>query len=352
MPEITLVHASHALAWDEYVCSHAHASVYHLYAFRQAVEKTYGRASVYLAAFDESSDRITGVLPLFIISGMLFGRSLVSLPFCDYGGILYNDEKTGALLFEKALSLLSQYKCGFIELRQTSPLPFLSSKDPLHLEIAGSKARMKLALPGTTDALFSSFPAKLRSQVRKPQKEGCTVAGGGEELLDDFYTVFVYNMRDLGSPVHSKKMMANVLQAYGPAARIFVVYKNNAPIACSLVVGFNKNLVNPWASFNKNYRACAPNMLLYWSMLEFAIQNGYTSFDFGRSTKDEGTYRFKEQWGAQPEPLTWYYYHAKEHTARASGDGNKRALFINLWRRLPLGVTKIVGPVLRKQISL
>jgi lipid II:glycine glycyltransferase (peptidoglycan interpeptide bridge formation enzyme) len=93
-------------------------------------------------------------------------------------------------------------------------------------------------------------------------------------------------------------------------------------------------------------------MLLYWSMLEYAVQNGYTSFDFGRSTKDEGTYRFKEQWGAVPEPLTWYSYHLKERGIAVTGNGNKRALFIKLWRRLPLPVTKMVGPVLRKQISL
>jgi serine/alanine adding enzyme len=341
-------------AWDAYVQKHPHASVYHCIAFRNAVEKTYGHKTVYLAAFDDTRRTITGVVPLFLVTSALFGKSAVSLGFCDYGGILYDDEPTGALLFDRAVGIVNDLRLDCLELRQTYPLPFCGATGSLgqRVRVSTEKVRMKLALPQKQDELFSSFPAKLRSQIRKPQKDGCTVKTGGAELLDDFYSVFVYNMRDLGSPVHSKKMMEHMLRFYGTGARLFVVYKGQRPVACSLAVGLGESLVNPWASFDKRFRASAPNMLLYWSMIEFAIQNRYTGFDFGRSTKEEGTYRFKEQWGARPEPLYWYYYFRTKKKSISAAGGAKRGLFIKLWRQLPLAATEYLGPIIRKRIPL
>jgi serine/alanine adding enzyme len=283
---------------------------------------------------------------------------MVSLCFCDYGGVLYDDEASGAMLFDKAVSMMRALRFDCLELRQTFPLPFCAAQgtgsrpDGRQVHVSNEKVRMKLALPKKPDELFASFSAKLRSQIRKPQKDGCTVKTGGPELLDDFYRVFVYNMRDLGSPVHPKRMMENTLLSYGDRARIFVVYKGQTPVACSLAAGLGGTLVNPWASFDKRHRASAPNMLLYWGMLEFAIQNGYSSFDFGRSTKEEGTYRFKEQWGARPEPLYWYYVHREKRGAMPAGNGAKKGLFIKVWRALPLWTTRFLGPIIRKQIPL
>ncbi len=353
MTIIRSINDSEAAEWDAYVAGHPASSAYHVFAFKRAVQETYGHDGIYLAAFDKETRRIIGVLPIFKIKSILFGKTLVSIPFCDYGGILYDDEKIGALLLTQAKSLMKETRCDCLELRQTYPLPFLSAIPPGQVDSIASKVRMKVRLPGSGAELFASFPDKLRSQIRKPQKEGCTVRNGGTELLDDFYKVFVYNMRDLGSPVHSKKMMLNVLRFFGESSRLFVVYLKKTPIACSLVIGFNKVLVNPWASFNKNFRSIAPNMLLYWSTLEYAAENGYEYFDFGRSTVDEGTFRFKKQWGALPEALTWYYvYPEAQHPASVAADGNKKQLFIKVWQKLPLGVTRIVGPILRKQIPL
>jgi FemAB-related protein (PEP-CTERM system-associated) len=351
MTTVIFINDSHEALWDAYVKSHARASVYHLYAFKRTIEKTYGHKSMYLAAYDEKKNRILGVLPLFFVRGFLFGKSLTSIPFCDYGGLLFDDESCGRLLYQKALGLFDETRCDVFELRQTYPLSFVIP-DSEHDEIIETKVRMKLTLPAAAEELFESFPAKLRSQVRKPQKEGCVARNGAVELLNDFYSVFVANMRDLGSPVHSKNMMLNMLHSYGPSARLFVVYKDKLPIACSLVAGFNGVMVNPWASFNKNYRSCAPNMLLYWAMMEYAIASGYRSFDFGRSTKEEGTYRFKEQWGAKPEPLHWYYHYRRKKPDNPGGDGKNKKRFIAIWRKLPLALTRALGPIIRRQIPL
>jgi hypothetical protein len=87
-------------------------------------------------------------------------------------------------------------------------------------------------------------------------------------------------------------------------------------------------------------------------MLEFAIANKYSFFDFGRSTRDEGTYRFKEQWGAVPEPLTWYFQYRDKKPAGQNNDKKNKERFIAVWRKLPLVVTQVLGPVIRRHIPL
>ncbi|MBN1227625.1 MAG: GNAT family N-acetyltransferase, partial [Deltaproteobacteria bacterium] len=215
------------------------------------------------------------------------------------------------------------------------------------------KVRMLLHLPDSSDTLMKSFKAKLRSQIKKPIKEGLLSKVGGLELLDDFYKVFSINMRDLGSPVHSKKLIQNVLKEFSEKSKIVMVYKDDQPIAGSIIIGFKDTLENPWASALRKYSRLSPNMLLYWTMLEYACDQGFQYFDFGRSSPDEGTYKFKEQWGADPTPLHWHYISLNNE--RASEETSEKSRFqnaIKYWQKLPVPLTKILGPMIRKHIGL
>jgi len=337
--------------WDSYVKNHPDANLYHLSFFRSVVEKTYGHRSLYFQAIDENS-QIKGILPLFFIRSLIFGKELVSLPFCDYGGILADSPEIFSLLFGKAEELMRTLGCNSIELRQISKQPFFNQEAAFTAEttVKSTKVRMVLNLPDSADTLFCSFPAKLRSQIRRPQKDGCSCLHGGVELLNDFYDVFLFNMRDLGSPVHSRQIIKNMLTCYPGYSHIFVVYHSQIPVACSLACSFNDMLVNPWASFKRTYQKSAPNMLLYWEMLKFAINNGCRVFDFGRSTPDAGTYRFKAQWGASSQQLYWYRYGSCNR--KAEDVSAKEESFKKIWRKLPLKVTAVIGPLLRKHIHL
>ncbi len=171
--------------------------------------------------------------------------------------------------------------------------------------------------------------------------------------MDDFYEVFLTNMRDLGSPVHSKKMLLNVLAEFPETAIIVIVYKKNQPLAASMVVGFKDTLENPWASALKEYCRLSPNMLLYWSMLEYACDNGYTCFDFGLSSPDEGTYKFKQQWGAKPTTLHWHYLILNgQPIDEETSEKTKFQKAIQYWQKLPVPITGVVGPMIRKHIGL
>jgi FemAB-related protein (PEP-CTERM system-associated) len=210
---------------------------------------------------------------------------------------------------------------------------------------------MRLPLRPTAEELWKSFPAKLRSQVQRPIKEGMSVVIGQEDQLDAFYQVFAANMRDLGTPVYGKRFFQNVLRAFPDRTWIATVYLGGIPVASGFLAGFRDRLEIPWASVVRAYRHLSPNMLLYWRCLEFACQRRYRVFDFGRSTRGEGTYRFKEQWGAKPVQLYWYYWlRDGNELPQVNPTNPKYRMAIAVWQRLPLGITTQIGPSIVKYI--
>ncbi len=331
--------------WNDSLDEMNHVTSYHYWEFAKAVETTYHHKAIRYALVNEKQEFLSTVT-IFEFKPIPFKKDIVSLPFCDYGGIVAKEDK-----YEEELLnfLLNKYKDLPVTLRQ---LKELSTKES-NYAVNSEKVRMRFKLEMDADELLKNYKAKLRAQIKRPAKDGCTAAVGQEELLDDFYKVFLYNMRDLGSPVHSRKVMENVLKFYKEDASLFVVYsKDKKPIACSMVIGKGDTLINPWASSDRRYQKIAPNMMLYWEMIKYAIEKKYKYFDFGRSTEGEGTYRFKKQWGALPEPMYWYTFADKITDDDEDSTSWKKELFIKVWQKMPLGITAILGPKIRRMIHL
>ena len=386
---------SHNSAWDNYVHKHPHATVYHLSGWKNVIKKSYGHKTYYLMAIKNNSKlvssqadkaqtrnsnkvkssnlhdgssalSISGVLPLVHLKHFIFGNHLISIPFFDLGGILADNEEIEKALLEEAIELGQKLKVDNIELRQTDPLLWFESdyghvltRNTLHATrnvsfvTKSHKVRMLLELPESSEILMKSFKSKLRSQVKRPMKDGLASKIGGLELLDKFYSIFLTNMRDLGSPVHSKKLIYNVLKEFPEKAKIVAVYKGEEHLAASIIVGFKDTLENPWASSLRQFSSLNPNMLLYWTMLEYACDNGFKFFDFGRSSPGEGTLKFKEQWGSRPRPLHWHYITLNGTTiSEGTDEKSKFDKAIQYWQKLPVPVTKVVGPMIRKHIGL
>ncbi len=350
--------------WDAFVVTHSQGALYHLSGWREVIEKTYGHKSYYLIAerrllegASQGKPVIEGILPLVHLKSPLFGNALISMPFVDDGGILASAESVEEALLSAAVAQGDRLGVETIELRHAGLQAIFQGKrsqfESHPMVTSSHKVRMVLDLPETAEILLKSFKAKLRSQIKKPQKEGLISKIGGVELLADFYKVFAVNMRDLGSPVHSKAMIGNTLRTFEASSRICMIYQGRTPVAGGVIIGFKGVLRNLWASSLREYGRLSPNMLLYWAMLAYACEQGFTAFDFGRSTPEEGTYKFKAQWGALPVPLYWHYFALN---GKAVGDpDSKKGTFdiaMRLWKKLPVPVSKILGPMIRKHIGL
>jgi serine/alanine adding enzyme len=340
---VSLVDEASACDWDSFVESTPTASVYHRYAWRQLVCSLFAHEAFYFAARDLNRT-IVGVLPLIRLKSLLFGDLLVSLPYFNYGGLVAQSTRIAEELLSGAVALAQRIGVAHIELRHNRALS-------VGLMERTDKVAMLRRLPGTGEALWKELPGKLRSQIKRPLREGASCVIGGAELLDEFYRVFAENMRDLGTPVYPRGFFAAILAALPAAAAVAVIRLDGAPVAAGFLIEHRNVTEIPWASSLRRANRLGVNMLLYWNVLERAVSRGSTVFDFGRSTLDGGTFQFKRQWGAEPLQLHWHYWlRAGTDLPRLNPSNPKYRLAVALWRRLPLPVANWLGPHLVKNL--
>ena len=340
------------IEWNKYIAEHGDASAYHHYAWVQAVQNAYNQENASVIAKDTATNKVIGIFPAIALHIPLVGKNICSLPYCDVGyGLADNQEIYNAMLTYLQRSSTPK-KIQKLEIRAIDTETF--DRDLLK----NKKVRMLLELPSSSEELMASFKSKLRSQIRKAEKNSLTVSLGiDEQHVLHFYDVYSKNMRDLGSPVHSIKWFREILAAYKEQCLISIVYSNDEPIGGGLIIKSGREASIPWASTLREKNKLAPNMLLYWSLLAHCADNNIKRFDFGRSTFDEGTYKFKKQWGAIPQLLKWQTFTntgiaitGKE--ANADSPNRLRAVAENVWRKLPLKITIALGATVRPYISL
>ena len=329
--------------WDRFVEQHPQATVAHLAAWGAVFRGAYGHERVYLVA--EDGGDVVGVLPLIVIRSRIFGRRVVSMPFLDYGGILAEPgSQTERALAEAALRVARERGAASVALRQLHPIG-------LPATARGERVTMLLPL-SSEDAAWKALPSERRNRVRKGEKLGLRPVWGGGELLDDFYRVFAVNMRDLGSPVHSRRFFTLMVQELGGVARVLVVRDDSArAVGAAVCLFFRDTIMVPWVSSLREAFALCPNFVLYWEVIRTGCRTGYRMLDLGRSFKNAGTFEFKRQWGAQPHPLPWIFTDVVAG-ARPSvdQDASRYHHFVEAWKRLPVAIANVVGPTIRRQV--
>jgi FemAB-related protein (PEP-CTERM system-associated) len=319
--------------WDRFVDGRGWIASYHAWAWRAVFTRAFGHQPIYLIARDETG--VVGVLPLVFIKSMLFGRSLTSLPFVNYGGVIADSSEVRDALADAAGREARARSCGHVELRHVT-------RQFSGLPCKHHKVTMLLPLH---DVAWDRLDRKVRNQIRKAQKSALSSEFGGAELLPDFYSVFARNMRDLGTPVYSRRFFTEVFAALPPRVAVHVVRLHGRPIAAAITYRCGDTVQVPWASSIRDYNSLCPNHLLYWSAIERARAEGAGRFDFGRSTPNEGTYKFKEQWGALPVQLSWEYQLLEgDALPNTSPTNSKFQMAIRMWQKLPLGVATRLGP--------
>lgn len=335
--------------YQNYVLSIEHASPYHNFAWVKAITDAYGFPHHNLGFFE--NDVLIGVLPAVHMKAPFAKKKLCSLPYCDFGGVLCTNPSQIGYIESSLASYLKETNFP-IEYRKTNSEFELGPEDLSQ----GQKVRMLFELLDDVDEQMASFKPKLRSQIKKAAKNGIEsliIAEPDEQALNEFYEVFATNMRDLGSPVHSLSWFKAIFNAYGKNAFMVLVKYQEKCVGGGIVIHTDSKAVIPWASTLRSHNKLAPNMLLYWEVLSEVIRRGIKNFDFGRSGYNEGTYRFKKQWGATPALLKWQQMEGDTFIDEVTGEKSKiRDSVELLWQKMPVSVTSFIGPKIRKYISL
>jgi FemAB-related protein (PEP-CTERM system-associated) len=329
--------AAHLPRLAEYVRRSGHGALSRHPSWLTVLERGLGHVPYCLEAV--AGDRTLGLLPLAFVRSVLFGKFLVSLPYLNSGGIVADDDATARLLADRAVGLADELGVRYLELRHERLLEHPSLTDRLT-----SKVHLRLPLPADVDALWKSLDGKVRNQVRKGRKNDFTTAWGGADLLPEFYAVFSRTMRDLGTPVYGRTLFCAILEQFPDRAELCVVRLRGKPIASGLLLhGWGVTEVPSACALHELNPSCV-NMLMYWHLLERAVQRRQGVFDFGRSTKDGPTYKFKEQWGAAPAAAEWQYHVRSGTPGAMRPDHPGYGRLIRLWKRLPVGLTRLIGP--------
>jgi len=323
--------------WEAFVKARPEATKFHQWNWRHVIENSFGWPAYYLMAVEGASVR--GILPLAWKKSRLFGSFVASLPSISGGGVLATDREAEVALVEEATRLTRELKAGYLELRHREDRGLNMS--------TSSDERVTVMVPIRTDTekMWNGLNSRVRTSIRKSVKSGLTAEFGGENFLDEFYSVFAQNMRDLGTPVYGRPFFSEIMRAFPGEIEICLVRHNGKTVAAAFLNSYRGVIEPQWAASVREALALKPNMFMHWNILTHAAERGCQELDFGRSWIGTGSYDYKMQWGGQAVPLHWDCWYADEnHTNGVSRKNPKLQVFIRAWQKLPLTVTTFMGP--------
>ncbi|MEO7683809.1 MAG: FemAB family XrtA/PEP-CTERM system-associated protein [Gemmatimonadaceae bacterium] len=331
---ISLIGDADDARWDGYVIPRSSA-ITDLYAWRRVVRETYGIRSHFLTVID--ADRIAGALGLYEIKHPLFGHYLTTAVFGNDGGFHFDNLDARDALVTEARNLADNLDVAYLVIRGRG----------LELEgfrVARDYASAIVDLDEGADALWKRLPAKTRNQARRGMKEGFTLETGHNQL-GPFFDVFHEHMRDLGSPAHSRKYYEKIIEHLGDRVEFLVVRDGNTVAAGAVLCTINHTAMNLHTVSLRRFNQRCPNYLLYWRMLEMATAKGCKWFDMGRSRADSPQLRFKSNWNPREITLTYnYLLRTLKDLPDIDPRNQKYRIQIALWQKMPLFVTRALGP--------
>lgn len=331
-----------AANWGQFVASRDSCINYHRWQWKAVLEEAFRWKTYYLIAEDAGS--IRGILPLAWNKSSIFGNLLCSLPFFSQAGIVADSEDAAGALAQEAIRFGESVGVKYIELRHTGA-------SPIKWPAKTNKVTLICDVFPEPDQNMQHLQTKMRTNVRRSLRSELEAEFGGMEFLTDFYDVFCRKMRELGTPVYSKTFFEIILRHFPNDAFICRIRHMGKTVGAAFLTGYKGTIEANWSACLPDALSLRPNMFLFWQMICFAGKKGYGIFDFGRSSTDSGTYQFKMQWNTRIVPLHWNYWTSSGESALELNPNNPRYLAaIWAWKRLPLSITKFVGPPIARNL--
>lgn len=343
LPVLRTLDDSRDPRWDTYVRSQASATFFHLLGWRRVIERAFPHRPHYL--YVEHAGGVVGVLPLFEVGGAPFTRALVSVPVGVGGGVLAEDEEVAGMLKDGARIIAAREGLAYVEYKsELARFPDLATKTNLYFtfrqEIFGDTEKQMEAIPRKTRAVLrAALGAKLQAELTRDD-------------LDPFLDLYALSLRNLGTPMFPRTLFSALLEEFEPG-EVDILYAREAGRIIGAVMNFYfKDTILPFfAGTVPEARDVGVNNFLYWHLLETGYDRGFRTFDFGRSKADTGPFHFKRHFGMEPIPLAYQYDLVEgSELPNVNPTNPKYAKAIELWKKLPLEVTKRVGPWVHRRL--
>ena len=328
--------------WDAFVTACPEATFFHRAGWRTALEQGLGHRSHFL--FAERNGAIEGVLPLGHVRSWLFGNALVSTPFCVYGGVAATNDTARSVLEEAALDLAQSKGVDHLELRHRTP------RHPDWPAKREQYATFRKALDPDPEVNFGAIRRKQRAEIRKGIQAG--LRSEVDTDVDRFYRVYAESVRNLGTPVFPKRYLRTLKSVFGPDCEIRSIVHGDQVVSGVMSFYFRGEVLPYYGGGTLAARGSSANDFMYWELMRHAVEAGVEVFDFGRSKRDSGAYHFKRHWGFEPEPLHYEYHLVRRSEVPDLSPTNPRyQALIAAWQRLPLPLTRAVGPWIARSLG-
>ena len=330
--------------WDRFVADHPHATFFHRSAWRDVIARAFGHRMHYLLA--EQDGAVVGVLPLAQVKTRLFGHTLISLPFCVYGGPVAADAQVAGALAAHAAQLGRKLGAAATELR----LREAGVLGGNWIYKSGLYATFRRAISGSDEANLKAIPRKQRAMVRKGIDRGLTASVGRD--VDVLHRIYAESVRNLGTPVFGRRYFRILAEAFGADMDVTTIADAGAPVAAVMNFHWRDEVLPYYGGGTAAARGCYANDFMYWSVMRQAAARGARLFDFGRSKLGTGAFAFKKNWGFEPAPLDYAFCVAPGRALPENNPLNpKYRLMIAAWKRLPLPVANVLGPILVRGVG-
>lgn len=349
--EVSELNGQSAQRWDAFVETCSEATFFHRAGWKSAIEGGMGHRAYFLYA--HSNGVIEGVLPLGHVKSFLFGNALMAAPFCVYGGVAANTDRARLTLHRAAEDLARRLNVDYLEMRNAPFARSESTEAPLRSQGWLKKelyVTFRKEIDPDVEKNLLAIPRKQRAVVRKGIKAGLTSKIDSD--FHRFFDAYAESVRNLGTPVFPKRFFSVLREVFGEDCEILTVEKDGRVVSSVMSFYFRDEVLPYYGGGTSEARAVKGNDFMYWELMRRAAERGIRVFDYGRSKVGTGSYSFKKNWGFEPQPLSYEYRLVK---AREVPDINplnpKYRLFINAWKRLPLPVSKLVGPFISRNLG-
>lgn len=336
-----------ATDWDDYVQRHADGTFFHLSGWQAVITKAYGHRCYFVGAL--LADELIGVLPLAHVKSWLFGNSLVSTPFCVYGGPVADSEDAAKALVDHAVALAKKLKVDVLEIRSRDDR--MSAWRDDNWVLKDLHVTFRKPITDDQEANLSAIPRKQRAMVRKGIKAELEYAIDSDPQR--FVQMYSESVRNLGTPVFPKKYFRILQQEFGEDCDILTVTKDGQPVTSVMNFYFRDEVLPYYGGGTEAARALKANDFMYYALMGHASSTkGSRLFDYGRSKQGVGSYSFKKNWGFEPQPLYYAVHLIKAKEVPEINPLNpKYQMFIKVWKKLPVWLSQIIGPFLSRSLG-
>ncbi|WP_416306671.1 FemAB family XrtA/PEP-CTERM system-associated protein [Neptunicella sp. SCSIO 80796] len=329
-------------AWDHFVDQCANGHFFHLSGWKTVIEQAYNHQCHFLYA--EQDGNIVGVLPLVHQKSRLFGNALISTPFCVYGGVASDNPEVMDFLEQQAIELAERLQVDYLELRY----PFARNNS---LETRSQHVTFGCELGTDGDAILAAVKKKQRAVIRHSLNNDLAYTINDDVALS--YQIYSESVRNLGTPVFPKQYFQILKKVFQDRCEVLTVHHQDNPVSSVLSFYYKGQVLPYYGGGTPEARNLKSNDFMYYQLMCHArVEKACSYYDFGRSKIDSGAYNYKKHWGMDAKPLFYQYHLVKAQSLpNLSPNNPKYKLFISLWQKLPIGLSRLIGPFLSKYLG-